>query len=345
MILAQAFAFLALHAVPKSVLRRWLCRKLSRGLFRFEPQFSGRVSLFLLARRLLLRARSDVALVPDYVCNIAPKVFRLAGWEVVAYPTDRDLEPDWEGLLLLLDTRKAGVLVGASVFGSSGLLTFLSEAEKLVALRHRSVQVVIDMAQDVRLVDLLPPAGADFVHGILSFNDKSFPGSMGGGILSSAPAEGEQMKHLSVSQVAHLYRRLLVKLYRACRTFIASSPVRAASEVPSHDYSSCGSFPHEIEGSCYEPAKIQYVLALIGLRDLPHYGLRKVALLQHGLHLKTRFASTAAYLIMDEDWQQSLGQIAARRARKSPYAAEGTPDCGLRSNDIIFHNKGFLDGT
>lgn len=127
MILSQGLQFVALHAVPKSVLRKWLRKKLSRGPFAFEPQFSGRVSLFLLARRLLPSAQSDVALVPDYVCNIVPRAFRLAGWEIGTYPTGPDLEPDWEELLLLLDARKAGVLVGASVFGSSGLLTFLSE--------------------------------------------------------------------------------------------------------------------------------------------------------------------------------------------------------------------------
>ena len=343
MILSQGLQFVALHAVPKSVLRKWLRKKLSRGPFAFEPQFSGRVSLFLLARRLLPSAQSDVALVPDYVCNIVPRAFRLAGWEIGTYPTGPDLEPDWEELLLLLDARKAGVLVGASVFGSSGLLTFLSESAKLEALRHRSVQVVIDMAQDVRLLKMLPTAGADFVHGVLSFNDKSFPGSMGGGIVTAAPADGARGKRLSPAQIAILYTRLLAKLYKGWRSLIASLTARAPAREGGLDYSSCEPFPFEIEGSGYEPAKIQLILALIGLRALPLYERRKALLLQRDVHINTRFASAAAYLMVDTARCRSLSGVGSRIARKRPYALDGTPDFGLRSNDIILHNKGFLD--
>jgi hypothetical protein len=343
MTFVQVVGFVMLHALPKRLLRRWLCERLSPAPYLFEPFFSGRVSLFILARKLISGARSRVALVPECVCNIVPRAFTLAGWTVVTYPIYDDLEPRWDELLMLIDAHHAGVLVGASVFGSSGLLTFLGDSDKLASLQARSIQVVVDIAQDIRLADFLPGGAADWVHTIVSFNDKSFPGAMGGGIISAGSVDVEHRHRLTSIQLWTLYRHVAAMTLRSWRLFPSTASVLDGTATLGFEYSTCGSFPNRIEESAFDLAKLQYVMALLGVWSLPYYQKRKLALVQRGMHVPTRFASTAPYLATAPSQRAAVLAMAATRKMKRPYARENRPSEGVRAHDIIFHNKGFSD--
>lgn len=338
MILLHAVAVCLLHLIPKHILQRALVRQLSVAAYVFQPCFSGRSALFSLAVHLRPRNVKPVVLVPDYVCNIVPKAFILAGYEIVTYRTDKYLEPSWEDLVALLHQTNAHVLVGASVFGSSGLLCELENPRKLAFLRSRGVHVVLDLAQDVRLRTRLPLLGHDFVHAILSFNDKSFPGAMGGGILSAhdVPRAGEERP---------TFRRRLV-LYRIlCRKYVAGflGVFRSKRALRGLDYAACEKYPYQIERGLLPPQKLQIILGLVGLKLIRRLDARKQRLLRENLHMPTMFASSAAFLLMGNPLFGKQSSVASRRRRKMPYALQDNPARGLRMNDFIVHNKGFFD--
>lgn len=332
----QLCAFVFLHALPSPLLRYWLDRLLSRGEYRFIPTFSGRSALFVIAAHLRKTVASPVALLPDYVCNIVHRAFIMAGWQVMTYRTNEILEADWQELLTIIDERKVGVLVGASVFGSSALLGFLSDPSKRLQLKERDIQVIIDVAQDIRLIDKIPTDCSGFLHAVVSFNDKSFPGAMGGGILSKTIHKYDS-RPVSFRDKVKLYRWFIGKSLHSVRK----------SKIPSfegyknrYDYSSCDTYPYKIEP--LQPIKLQLVLGIIGIYSLPYYQIRKKKVIKYGLHLKTTYSETSAYLVIS-DKKACLDQLVRGRKVKYPYATEHDPNVSLRPHDVILHNKGFLD--
>lgn len=340
----QLCAFLALHALPTPLLRHWLGRLLRRGEYQFTPTFSGRVALFVIATQLRKNATSPIALLPDYVCNIVHRAFIMAGWQVVTYRTDEILEADWQEILTIIDKQKVGVLVGASVFGSSALLGFLSESAKQLQLKERSVQVVIDIAQDIRLIDKIPASCSDFLHVVVSFNDKSFPGAMGGGILSKIIYEYQYLS-VPLRDKMRLYVWFVRKSLQGIRKLLFSGREESEDLLVVNcgnrfDYSSCDVYPYKIEP--LKPLKLQFILAIIGIYSLPYYQKRKKEMTKRNLHLSTAHSDTAAYLIISRDGVIH-DNLFGRRVLKPTYAIENDPGTSLRPHYIIVHNKGFAD--
>lgn len=331
MSLFRLLAYAALHLAPRKFLETELARRLSAPGYRFSPRFSGRVALLELARALRGKGAGAVALAPDYVCNIVPRALTEAGWTVEAYPLDDRLETDWTRLQDRLRRGDVGLLLGASVFGSSGLLDLLNDESVLRELRALGVFVVADLAQDVRLTARLPAGGADVVSAIVSFNDKSFPGAMGGGILSrEAPAPAPRAMGFRLQYL--LYRRVvLTAVKEAARLFRGRGHPGVG-----FDYSECASFPFRFT-DVWRPAKIQLICAAYGMMRLKHYTASKRRLFEQGHHVSTRHAATAAYLIMEPEADDQ------GRLEKRPYAIEGRPAESLRARDRIVHNKGFDD--
>lgn len=330
------------HFLPKATLVGLLTRRLTCRRYIFQPYFSARVALLAVAQHVRAQSESDVALYPDYVCNIVPEALRSAGWRPAAYVTGPRLETDWAALLTQIDGTRAGLVVGASVFGSAGLLDLMNNADKVQALRARSVSVVFDIAQDVGLIQNLPDAAADLAFGIVSFNDKSFPGAMGGGVLAASTVPAHTNGAPTVRQTFRLYRLYLGKQLRRVIVHIPWS--RRQETSPSRfDYSMCTVFPYEIAGSDFAPCKVQYAAAIVGTYLLPFYRRRKRRLIDGGIHLPTSFASTAPYLVVVDRSPRDVLQLIGMRARKQPYAVEGDPNSSLRPQEVIVHNKGFAD--
>jgi len=340
MILTQVIMFLLLHLLPYSLLKMWLCKKLSRGIYQFVPQFSGRVALFLVAEKLYKKNGAQIALLPDYACNIIHRAFSLAGWHIITYKTDEFFEADWDEVNAIINNQKVAVLVGASVFGSSGLIEFLNDKHKTNQLRSRSTQVVLDIAQDIRLVEKIPFDCSDFVTVVVSFNDKSFLGGMGGGILSSTLKFPTQKK-LHFRQSLLLYMFFLRKLFNNILRLLNTSFDRLHYIPNNMDYSYCQRFPYRIEP--FQPTKLQLILAIVGIYFLPYYQMRKKKLIQLGVHLPTRFADSAAYLVLKNSSIFEQNKIILNRTRKPPYAKENNPNVSIRAEDFIVHNKGFFD--
>jgi hypothetical protein len=295
------------------------------------PTFSGRVALYILSLHLKKISSSSVALIPDYVCNVVHRAFTMAGWDIAEYRTNEIFEAEWQDIMTAIRKYNAGVLVGSSVFGSSALLKFLADPSKQSQLRTLGIQVVVDIAQDISLIDHIPPNCSDFLHAVISFNDKSFPGSMGGGILSKS-IRGYFSHSLSIFEKIRLYRWFLLKSFSMIQKKYYASGNR-------YDFSTCDIFPYEIKS--IRPVKLQLILGIIGMYSLPYYQSKKKALLRHNLHLRTVYAETAAYLVYRD--RSLVPQTAMRRHIKPPYATDYNRNLSLRPSDLIVHNKGFFD--
>lgn len=329
--IARLLGFAALHLWSSAALERRLAtRHFAVPGYHFSARFSGRAALFELACVRRKECGAPVALYPDYVCNIVPRALTEAGWTAEAYLTDDCLETDWDALCARMRRGDVGLLVGASVFGSSGLLDFLADGEKRAVLEDFGVQVIADLAQDVRLVRRLPEAAGALVRCVVSFNDKSFPGAMGGGILSDTPMPAAGPA-LGGGQLRFLYKRMILSR-------LAQMAQRRAKKAPKSvfEYSNCDVFPFRFSDN-YRPAKLQLVCAVRGMASLERYQAAKRRLLDRQAHIKTRFASSAAYLIARD------AGIGEGRLHKRSYAIEGRPDTSLRPDMLIVHNKGFGD--
>lgn len=319
-----------LHFRSSASLERRLARYFAVPGYQFSARFSGRVALFELASARRKESDAPVALYPDYICNIVPRALTEAGWTAEAYATDERLEADWDGLCDRMRRGDVGLLVGASVFGSSGLLDDLADSEKRDVLHGLGVQAIADLSQDVRLVHRLPVDARDLVRCVVSFNDKSFPGAMGGGILASSSMPAVTGA-LTGKQRHFLYKRMVrSNLPQRMRRTLGK-----ARKEP-FEYSLCNAFPFRFSDN-FRPSKLQLACAVHGMASLGRYQAAKQRLLGRDAHLETRFARTAAYLIARD------AETGEGRLRKRSYAIEQDPNTSLRPDDLIVHNKGFGD--
>lgn len=143
---------------------------------------SGRAAL----RGLLEGLRSAcperrMAFVPDYVCNVVGEACRAAGFAVTEYPTDDQCRPDWQTLEESVRREAAPVVVLCSLFGSVPALA--PEAAALEQANPRTF-IVADECQNLVPHSPVKPQARRAV--VFSFNDKTCPGVMGGGVACSA---------------------------------------------------------------------------------------------------------------------------------------------------------------
>jgi hypothetical protein len=322
--------FLAYHFYAKENLVTEVSGYLSPSELRFIPEFSGRTALVAVAEKIARRTQDRKALVPDYICDAVHKALGAVGFTTIPYATDSRCEPDARDLEAMVIRCEPAVILTASLFGSSAMLDWLSLAATRDFLTRRGVSVLVDLCQDVRLVKHLPKGYGEWLDAVVSFNDKSFPGIMGGGVITSGGIEAPRLD-LSLTQTLLLYRHLGWKWARDWR--------RTGEKEPrGFDWSSCSPFPYGLER--YHPHRLQLVMALLGLQQLDRYALRKQALLaDHSERvLRTPFADTAPFVVFASEEAPP-----PTRKRKQPYATPFDPRTSLRPQQVIVHNKGFYD--
>lgn len=342
------FFFLIFHFLPYESLIRRLRRHIEIHGYHFFPEISGRASLYKLASTLKGNSDKGLALAPDYICNVVYVALEAAGYEVRTYPTDHLFEPLMLELENELTDERVGILLTASIFGSTAFLEQLKSEKFRELVIQRNIHVIVDLCQDINLVRYLPDDYGVNVSSILSFNDKSFPGLMGGGILTKIdlPVTTER---LSISQTTKLYGMILGKIKLNTIEAIKSKRRRICKDVEkslqsqqvitAYDYSYCRVFPHKIEVIMI--AKIQIIMALIGFTNLTTINKKKKMFAEHVQNiLKTKHYETTPYLVLTKP--NSSWEIVYRK-RKPPYACHKNPEQSVRREIIIIHNKGFSD--
>jgi 2-polyprenyl-3-methyl-5-hydroxy-6-metoxy-1,4-benzoquinol methylase len=315
-----------LHVWTRAKLEQRLCALV--GGERLRVEMSGRVALRRLAEATRAAAPlidRPTALVPEFICNVVPMALLAAGYEVVTYASAPSTEPTSESLMAEVERTGATLLVVAPLFGSSGGVDAVL-AERFVTFQNaRRLHVVIDSAQDAALALRVQASAVDLTAILLSFNDKSFLGALGGASISTWP----------LARSSALGWRRLLRLYRF---FFAKLQVGPPSEKGTFDFSRADRFPFTLEA--YRPAKLQLIMAIIGFEALPEILAIKAERLRElsGLRAGPYLQSTAYVTLMD----QSGGSRPERRL-KAPYGVGGNGDVSLHPNLRIVHNKGFQD--
>lgn len=335
MVILELLLTSVLHALPRVWLEKMLEARLSRFGFRYLPRFSGRIALWRLCEALKKNSHSDVALCPDYICNVVPKALKLAGWKVLYYRTGPELEADWDEIVHSIKRFDASLLVGASVCGSSGLIRDVLDADGLEMLEALDVHVVLDLCQDVRLIEELSRTTSKRVHAVLSFNNKSFPGAMGGGILSRSTFSLPEAPSLPRALNRMLYRSYLVA---QAKRVLSMFKTRSCQTSSGFSFSQCRKFPYQFVENDYRLSRLQMILAVVGLSLLPLYNRNKQRV-RRGEYVNTAYADSAAFLVT----QPGVVLRGGGRKYKAPYARDEDPASSLRANDFFVHNKGFDD--
>ena len=341
--------------------------RLSRGHLQFYPELSGRVAIYRLACLIASQTERRIALVPDYICNVVHRALEEAGFVVEIYQTDRFMEPLLPEITARLRRDDVAILLTASLFGSSALLPELEKENLRGVIRRSGAHVLVDLCQDISLIERLPTGYGDQLSAVVSFNDKSFPGAMGGGILAGFEIP-EPPRRFTLHEQGLLIREMGRKWFaKTCewvdgrmggwgktdrnplqhpasipKTFgkhptsnIQYPPIHPSTHSPIFDYSHCRYFPYTFTPVAI--AKIQLVWALAGLRLLPEINRRRARFVDAQNHLqKPIFAASAAYLIVEEN----AGDLPKYLRRKPSYACPEDPGRSARPELVIVHNPG-----
>jgi len=334
MVFESVIRFLGLHLCGRERLLRKLRDAIETEGLSFYPEASGRTALYRLALAWKNEGERNVAWVPDYICNVVDVAMERAGYEVRRYPTDEMLEPDMGVIREALASKAVDVLVTANVFGSSALLDELKRDDTRTLILESGARVVADLCQDIRLLAELPSGYGDRLAAVVSFNDKSFLGAMGGGIVASFDIPAPN-RRATVAEAATLYRALVAKVVKC---LLRPGAHDTAGRRP-FEFSHCVQFPYTFE--VVAATRLQLILAIIGMGNLEALGKRKRAFAQQcpGVR-RTRFYQTSPYLVVDPVAEN--GQPPERRCKGS-YAMHGKPEDSRRPDLVVIHNKGFCD--
>jgi hypothetical protein len=323
----------------KALIER-LQSELSHPGVKFYPRFSGRAALTEIVKKATVQKGQKTVLVPDYICNVVVKAIKAGGAQPEYYPLLENLEPDEKFVARRVEKGDCAVLLTASLYGADGGCGWLENPIWCKRLLSTSTIFVADLCQDVfrarSLAKSLPGTNGTI---LVSFNNKSFPGMLGGGFLAEEKSKWstEPDACLSTPQRIRLMRRYMLKFLGAWRRRIRKwfkQPLPLSPLPPVH--ADCIDFPFAFEA--YKAEKEQLAAACAGLSLSARLGrlrskrlayLRNVVLITPGLE-------RAPYVVLGESWVGHARQ-------HHPYALDDDPECSIRPDLIIIHNKGFYD--
>lgn len=297
---------------------------------RFSPAASGRVAIFRVAERVAAETERRVALAPDYICNVVYRALESAGFAVRPYALDDHFEPDPEALRAELARGDVAILLTASLFGSTAMLPLLARQAWRVPILDSRVHVIADLCQDLALIDHLPDGYGDRLTAVLSFNDKSVPGLMGGGILSTR-SYPEPHRRAGVAD--------RLRLLREWRTRIAMRDARGRPPDTGWEYSRCRTFPFRIEP--VRLTRLQLAAAVVGLKALPALNAARARFVERYSELRRLPHSDSAACLVADHFPGSLP--VSRLRLKAGYATPDDPAGSLRPGLRIVISDGRVE--
>lgn len=288
---------------PGGGARAEIRRRLAQDVYDCRPDEvflykSGRAAL----RGLLAGLKSAdparrTAFVPDYVCNVVGAAGRAAGFAVAEYATDAQGRPEWAALGAALRSEEAPVLVLCSLFGAVPALA--PEAAEILQAQPR-LFVVADECQNLVPHSPVKPQANRAV--VFSFNDKTCPGVMGGGVVCLRDAGVAPVfvrapfRRRAICSVALAYRWTsggLRAVAHGIRLALGRSNAYAAAEAP--EFSTCLAPHYDLVP---EPIyRLSAARARISLRHLDEYRrlrLENAQALQTGLAVEVAAAQAGA---------------------------------------------------
>jgi len=231
---------------------------------------SGRSALCALLIALRKGQNRKIVFVPDYICNVVPKACVDAGFDLQSYPTDDHLVPIWTSLDKLLCNDTDSVLLICSLMGATPIVS--AEKRQLVE-RHSDLFVIADECQN--LVEQSPVKANLREAIVFSFNDKTSPGLMGGGIVWATdsdlipefqPASFINTIKRSIYFTGALTKRIIRETRHIVKLALNRPVMYAMPE--SYEYSICQSAHYNTQPESIH--RISAAYALLNLRLMKH---------------------------------------------------------------------------
>lgn len=327
--------------LPKSWIVAFISKRVAPPGFHFTPTFSGRTAIVQYANQIAKCDSRRTALIPDYVCNVVCTAFEHAGYHILTYKTNAESEL-CEDIRPILESGSVSVLVGVPIYGATGLLDWCQDQENQSILDANRVHLLFDFCQSLGLTAQLSKISIDYVAAVVSFNNKTIPGAMGGGVVSRhSSLSGSSEKSCTTAQEWQLtwsfyrcaFRDALRSIARKL-LLIESVTKLSVANLQQPEYSYCQFFPYALD--IERPSKIQLVISLTALTFESITRRRRIDFItSHEQEIvPTPFARESAYVLLrpECDWN---GQI------KAPYGRHGTPNITERPNSRAVFTNGW----
>jgi len=167
---------------------------------------SGRAALrgFLCGLRKF-NSRYNVIFLPDYICNVVYQASEEAGFFIRTYRTDHAFRPVWGELLSTLHEESHPIVLLASILGAVN-----SNQEDIQRIKKWNSEAFIILDECQNLTSTSKISFDRKMAVLFSFNKKSVPGLMGGGVcIGDELREYIKPIHLSRKELYEIYFRLL----------------------------------------------------------------------------------------------------------------------------------------
>lgn len=356
MVFQNLYRFIRYLFSSEKTLIALLKSKIEAKGFNLSLEASGRASLYKLACTLNRNRILCTALIPDYICNIVDKALEKAGYRVQTYSTNRYFDANPQEIKDKIAQGNIHLLLTASIFGSNAFLPELHTEDMKNLIETSKTHVVVDICQDINLIKELPETYEKNLSAIISFNDKSFNGLYGGGILSKLRIP-ESTQKPNFRQKTILSSKLLMKTIRIPLRLIkvlfisihyflkykmqGTQPVLMPSSArKKFDYSHCRQFPFAFD--LVTLTKTQMIKALLGLNSLETINKKKLQYLRgREYFLRTKYYTHSPYLILKDSLP--IDFVTYIKKQKASYATNRDQNMSHKSELIIVHNKGFND--
>lgn len=257
--------------IPKQFFIKQVCRELvKKHLLPNGQQIvyykSGRAALRGLLETLKsINPEYKIIFLPDYICNVVYQAAETAGFSIQSYKTDDTFSPIWRELIPSVRDKSHPVILLASMFGR------VNSCQKNINIIFESNPEAFIVADECQhLVTNSTIGCAKNMAVIFSFNKKTIPGLMGGGVcvngaLSKLIKPIKLTKLKSVKVNARLFIHAIKELLIYIHLYIGK-PMFSDIDTPIYDYSVGGNILYDT--SPQEIAKLSVIRAWVCLRQL-----------------------------------------------------------------------------
>lgn len=305
---------------------------------------SGRSALTALFHRLAARRRNSVLLLPDYVCNVVHMSARRAQLAYAAYRTDELFRPNWEDIKYSLRHDCVRAVLLASIYGTQNNT---EDIIRRIRSLKRKVIVIFDECQNISTHSRLAMDGNTVV--VVSFNNKTVPGIMGGAlcfaedaVLEVKPPTADAVTKLAHElQIRHVLVRRILRRLREYSALASGTP--CPHPIPAFEFSQGTRRHYDLE---IEPiSRLSLSRAIKGLQELPRLEeqrRRAFAILRREMEvnafgdiLYTDQVDTSAYV----PFRLRNPTVFKRFPIKGPYAKPTDPGKSLRPDIYAVKNS------
>lgn len=257
--------------IPKQLFIKQVSRELVKNHVLPKDQHivyykSGRAAL-----RGLLEALKNInqkyqnIFLPDYICNVVYQAAEAAGFSIHSYKTDDAFSPIWNELILSIRDKSHPVVLLASMFGKVN--SCQNQIDKIFNSNPNAF-IIADECQ--HLVTKSAIGSGKNMAVLFSFNRKTIPGLMGGGVcINEAFAKFIKPVKLKKLRGAEINSRLFFHLAKDILTYfhlIIGKSIHFHVDAPVYDYSVGRNILYDT--SPHEIAKLSVIRAWICLRKL-----------------------------------------------------------------------------